>query len=71
MATLPVQPDPQSGFKRREKDHHFESICLKCFRTVGIEEEELSLRAAEETHVCGVEDESPTKWRSERPFQYP
>ena len=36
---------------RRNEDGSFDSICHRCFRTIGREKEEEKLRAAELKHV--------------------
>jgi hypothetical protein len=63
---MAAEPETAPRFIHRSKPGVvWESICTLCFRTIGIEKEESLLSAAEEAHVCGKEDASPTRWRWE------
>lgn len=46
--TSPFEPFPH----RRNPDGSFDSICLKCFRTVATQRNEADLAQAERDHVC-------------------
>ena len=46
------------GFIRRANpDSGVNSICLRCFRIIATEENEIDLLLAEENHTCSPEDE--------------
>jgi hypothetical protein len=41
---------------RINDDRTFDSICMKCFRTVDTQSREVALTAKEQVHVCNQED---------------
>lgn len=47
--------DPSKFAHRKNSDGSFDSICLKCFVTVGQGQEEEDLDLAEYIHVCDME----------------
>lgn len=52
-----VGSDAKARFAhRRINSARFESICLQCFRTVGISDAESGLERIEARHVCSQED---------------
>jgi hypothetical protein len=48
---------------RRNKDGSLDSICLKCFETVGSQRTEAELTELDEAHVC---NSTPLSRRNER-----
>ena len=59
------EPEAPRFIHRSKPNYVWESICTLCLRTIGIEGEASLLGAAEDAHVCGLEDKSPVRWRSE------
>ena len=46
-------------FHRPNMNGTFDSICMKCFRTVDTQQREVDLSAKEQTHVCDLRDVVP------------
>jgi len=52
---MPLQ-DTCKFVHRVNADDSYDSICLRCYRTVGRREVESSLNSDEESHKCSMDD---------------
>jgi hypothetical protein len=51
-----MRTDRKDFFHREHSDGTYDSICLRCFRTIGYRALELDLVLDEKNHICGKED---------------
>jgi hypothetical protein len=53
-------PEQQCFVIRHNPDNSYDSICLRCFRTVGTSSKQSELAAFERNHVCEIDSVNET-----------